>query len=175
MLSPQEAVRALVSARGHLFSGSDDTTVRVWNAQTLQLVKLLDGHNDNVRVLTVDDRFLFSGSWDKTIRVWDMNKDYQCIKVLAGHAEAVLALAAARGFLASGSYDSTVRFWSLESMSCVHKCEGHVEAVRVLTSSGPQADMVFSGSYDGSIGFFHLPQPGGEWPSVPRGQRNAHR
>lgn len=84
----------------------------------------------------------------------------------------MLALAAARGFLASGSYDSTVRFWSLETMSCVHKCEGHVEAVRVLTSSGPQADMVFSGSYDGSIGFFHLPQPGGEWPSVPRGQRN---
>lgn len=78
--SPQEAVRALVSARGHLFSGSDDTTVRVWNASTLQLVKLLDGHNDNVRVLTVDDRFLFSGSWDKTIRVWDMNKDYQCVK-----------------------------------------------------------------------------------------------
>ena len=44
--------------------------------------------------------------------------------------------------------------------------EGHIDAVRVLTSLGPDSDMVFSGSYDGSIGFFHIPRQAEEWPAV---------
>ena len=32
---------------------------------------------------------------------------------------------------------------------CVRKCEGHEDAVRVVAVSG---NMVFSGSYDGTIG-----------------------
>ena len=148
----------------------------MWDATSLKLLKSLEGHEDNVRVLTVDEHHLYSGSWDKTIRVWDL-ATFHCKKVLTGHSEAVLALASARGFLASGSYDTTVRFWNLETFRCAHKCEGHVDAVRVLTSLGPDAEMVFSGSYDGSIGFFHLPSPeaGDTWPQVtsqPRSMRS---
>ena len=45
---------------------------QVWDSKTLQCLKTLEGHEDNVRVLAVGQRYLFSGSWDKTIRVWDL-------------------------------------------------------------------------------------------------------
>lgn len=43
--------------------------LQVWDVGTLQCVKTLEGHDDNVRVLAVSDRYMFSGSWDKSIRV----------------------------------------------------------------------------------------------------------
>lgn len=41
------------------------------------------------------------------------------------------------------------RFWDLATWHCVRKCEGHDDAVRVLSCT---EDKVFSGSYDGSVG-----------------------
>ena len=42
---------------------------QVWDVHTLECFKTLEGHDDNVRVLAVGDRYMFSGSWDKSIRV----------------------------------------------------------------------------------------------------------
>ena len=75
----------------YIFSGSDDNSVRVWDANTFKCVSVFQGHEDNVRVLTADSRYLYSGSWDKTIRVWD-TQSLECVRVLEGHMEAVLAL-----------------------------------------------------------------------------------
>lgn len=167
----REAVRALACfprrqatssnrAMGpYVFSGSDDTHVRVWNAATFECVEVLGGHHDNVRVLTVDDRHLYSGSWDKTIRIWDL-ESFTCKKIVQGHTEAVLALCVMGGHLVSGSYDTTVRIWGVQpetEFECVGVFHAHRDAVRVLTSAGRNATTVFSGSYDGSIGFWRLP------------------
>lgn len=62
------AVRALAASPLRVFSGSDDTTIKVWDSRTLQCLKTLEGHEDNVRVLAVGNKHVFSGSWDKTIR-----------------------------------------------------------------------------------------------------------
>ena len=56
------------------------TRRQVWDSTTLQCKRTLEGHEDNVRVLTVGSRHVFSGSWDKTIRVWDIDT-LECIKV----------------------------------------------------------------------------------------------
>ncbi len=129
--------------------------VQVWDAETLRCLKTLEGHDDNVRVLAVGDRHMYSGSWDKTIRVWSLST-LECVRVLEGHTEAVLALAVSNSamghVLVSGSYDTTVRFWDINSgYRCVRKCDGHDDAVRVLTAAEGR---VFSGSYDGTIGIW---------------------
>jgi WD40 repeat protein len=41
---------------------------QVWDSKTLECLKTLEGHEDNVRVLAVGERYVFSGSWDKSIR-----------------------------------------------------------------------------------------------------------
>jgi len=140
-----------------VLSGSDDSTVRAWDARTLKCLHVCTGHSDNVRVLALDSRFLYSGSWDKTIRCWDLQNNLECVKVIIGHTEAVLALAVMQGHVVSGSYDTTVRFWNANSFSCAGMFEGHEDAVRVLASTGEGATKVYSGSYDGSVGFWSLP------------------
>lgn len=57
-----------------LIGGMADTTVRLWNAETGQVLRSLTGHTGAVRAIAVspDSRTVFSGSADGTMRVWDV-------------------------------------------------------------------------------------------------------
>lgn len=54
--------------------------LQAWDVNTLQCLRTLEGHEDNVRVLAVGRGYLFSGSWDKTVRVWSA-ETLACVKV----------------------------------------------------------------------------------------------
>lgn len=55
---------------------------QVWDSHTLQCLRTLEGHEDNVRVLAVGERFLYSGSWDKSIRCASPSTCCPCRSVL---------------------------------------------------------------------------------------------
>ena len=56
-----------------IVSGSDDNTVRVWDAGSGELRHTLEGHTGLVRTVAIsrDGSQIVSGSDDKTVRVWD--------------------------------------------------------------------------------------------------------
>ena len=62
---------ALPPARsgGHMFSGSYDKTVRVWDVDNLTCLATLQGHSGAVRALAASPTLVFSGSDDTTIKV----------------------------------------------------------------------------------------------------------
>ena len=74
----------------YIVSGSDDQTIKIWDASDGTCVKTLTGHTIGVlSVSTFTDAktdivFIISGSWDKTIKVWDVS-DGTCVKTLTGH------------------------------------------------------------------------------------------
>ena len=57
-----------------LFSGSQDTTIKVWDLEINREAITLRGHSGPVSSLALsgDGKRLFSGSYDKTIKVWDL-------------------------------------------------------------------------------------------------------
>ncbi|CAF1000973.1 unnamed protein product [Brachionus calyciflorus] len=56
---------------GNLESGSDDTTIKIWNTNYGSVIKTLNGHSEWVECLAVlPDGNLTSGSDDITIKIW---------------------------------------------------------------------------------------------------------
>jgi WD40 repeat protein len=56
-----------------LASGSDDNTIKLWDAQTRQELAALKGHAGSVYsvVFSPDGETLASGSKDKTVKLWE--------------------------------------------------------------------------------------------------------
>jgi WD40 repeat protein len=89
-------VRAVaISADGtHIVSGSDDSTVRVWEMESGRVAAMLQGHSDRVNAVAIsaDGTRIVSGSYDSTVRVWEMESGRE-VATLQGHSGPVLAVA----------------------------------------------------------------------------------
>jgi WD40 repeat protein len=77
-----------------LASGSDDHTVRLWDASTGKCLQTLEGHGGSVNSVSFspDGRQLASGSRDYTMRLWDASTE-KCLQTLEGHGGSVNSVA----------------------------------------------------------------------------------
>ena len=67
-----------------IVTGSDDHTLRLWDATTGAQLAVLSGHMDEVNWVTFshDGKLIFSASGDRTVRTWPVNVDdlYQRVR-----------------------------------------------------------------------------------------------
>lgn len=89
-----------------------DSRIHLINQNDGALVRILEGHREQVRSLVVlPDGRLASGSQDCTICLWDTSTP-RPIAILKGHQSFVTSLVVlGNGCLASGSSDATIRLW----------------------------------------------------------------
>jgi WD40 repeat protein len=73
--------------------GSHDQTVRLWDVQTHQCLRVLRGHKDAVRAIAfdADDQRLASGNCDRTTRLWDVQIG-EGLRVLPAHTGGIFTL-----------------------------------------------------------------------------------
>ena len=97
-------------------SGSDDRTVRLWDAKSGAAIGApLKGHEGRVWsvAFSPDGRLIASGSDDRTVRLWDAKSGAAIGAPLKGHEGWVWSVAFSPDgrLIASGSGDGTVRRW----------------------------------------------------------------
>jgi Tol biopolymer transport system component len=97
-----------------LASGSDDTSIILWDLAMKHEIVTLTGHTSNVYCLAFspDGRTLASGGNDGTVRLWNLVLHEQ-VAVLEGHGSGVwdVAFSPDGHTLASSSFDSTIKLW----------------------------------------------------------------
>jgi len=98
-------------------SGSNDKTVRVWDAERgVQIGSPLGGHTDYVTsvAFSPDGIRIVSGSIDMTVRVWDAERGMQIGSLLQSHTNYVRSVAFSPDGtrIVSNSDDVIVRVWN---------------------------------------------------------------
>ncbi|UCH94417.1 MAG: hypothetical protein JSV88_29675 [Candidatus Aminicenantes bacterium] len=134
-------------------SGSKDSIIRVWDADTGKEIQAFKGHLDIITsiIFSPDWEYLLSGSSDNTIRLWKTfyGKELRCIK---GHKGDVTCL---KYFpdgmrVVSSSKDHTIKIWDVDEKLELFALEGHQAPVYSISIS-PDGNRIISGSGDRSI------------------------
>lgn len=105
-----------------LLSGSEDTTLRLWDVETGRVNKILTGHSGTINAcaFSCDGRFIVSASDDATLKIWNTESG-MVIATLAGHTKPVRSCVFSPDGkrIVSSSVDGTVKGWDLKSGTIV--------------------------------------------------------
>lgn len=169
-----EQVHAIaVSPQGNfIVSGSDDKTIKIWQAIVgedgrpgVRPIRTLSGHTDYVRAVAIspDGQVLASGSNDKTIRLWMLGSGQSGLAqgtpliALNGHSNWVRSVAFSPNgqLLASCGDDTTINIWYLRTGQLLNVLSGHTDYIRCLAFS-PDGQTLATGSDDKTIDIWNL-------------------
>ena len=148
-----------LSRDGHtLFTGSWDTTIKVWDLSTGNLFRTLEGKHGYVWAVAVNSsgQTLVSGHAHGFIQIWKPSTG-ELVRTIRGHKGSVYSLAISPDnlVLVSGSHDTTIKVWYLLTGRLHHTLKGHTDAVRCVSISA-DGQLLVSGGYDKTIKVWDL-------------------
>lgn len=119
--------------------GYDSGEIRLWSAKTAEVgcISQLEGHEDYITCLIMEEHILYSSSADGDIRKWDMQTS-QCLLIFRPPAEngecrsTIIKIVSVGEFLFSASYDKTARCWDTENGELVKTFKGHKNSLSSL-------------------------------------------
>jgi WD40 repeat protein len=144
-------------------SGSDDATIRLWDAQTGEAKLSGKPSEGNHWIVTSvafspDGSTIASGWWDRTIRLWDTATGEAKLggKPIPEHAGGVWSVAFSPdgSTIVSGSNDNTIRLWDATTGAAKNRgrpLEGHTDDVTCVAFSPDDGSTIASASSDHTI------------------------
>jgi WD40 repeat protein len=106
-----ERLIALLFAKSNLLlSGSLDYTIRAWNIDDYQCVKIIQHHRSAAMLLLLPNGYFAARSYEK-VKIYDLN-GYNCVNTLAGHDDYVSCMLFVKGNrIVTSSIDETTIIW----------------------------------------------------------------
>lgn len=151
----ENAVQAVAFSKHgpYLASGSADRTVKLWNLNTLDLVRTYTRHPDFVTAVTIspDGSLVAAATLNGDIRIWSATSQRN-YRRLRGHKDNVTSVAFSPDgtVLASASADGTVRLWDVERSRTLKTLASHPGTVTSVDFA-PDGSRLISAGDDGKI------------------------
>ncbi len=139
----------------YAISGSNDhdCSMKVWDIDTGECVRMLQRHFDIVNsvCVTFDCQYVVSSSHDNTVKIWSFLSG-DLVRTLEGHSDPVTSVCITpdNQFIVSGSDDGTARIWSIQNGVCVRVLIGHRDCVNGVAVT-PDGSHVITCSGDSTI------------------------
>jgi WD40 repeat protein/energy-coupling factor transporter ATP-binding protein EcfA2 len=156
--SHQQQVNGIDMSRDNQYiaTGSYDKTVRLWNFETGQLIKVLSGHSKAVNCVKFapDSQTLLTASADQTAKLWDL--EGKILVDIKGHADNVYSgdFSETGDYLVTASQDKTAKIWDKKG-KLIYTLTGHTEGVNSAYFS-PDGQSVITASQDKSARIWPL-------------------
>ena len=133
-----------------ILTGSDDTTAKLWNAQSGALIRTLSGHAANVTAVAFspDGRYALTASWDQTAILWDVSTGMQ-VRAFTGAGTTLYSVAFAPDgkTILTGGEDTVARLWDVASGDHLRIFAGHAYQVNGVAFA-PDGKTILTGSGD---------------------------
>jgi len=146
------AIGALAFSRDGRFvlSGSNDKTVKLWDAATGREVRSFVGHRGTVGAVAFspDGRSVLSGSDDHAMKLWDVFTGAE-LRSFSGHRGSVdsVVFSSDGRFALSGSWDKTLKLWDVAAGKQLRSFDGHRDVIQAVALS-PDRRFALSGGDD---------------------------
>ena len=149
--------RYLLSSSGLSIRPSieEEFVLRLWDAETGELVRTFEGHGESVMSVAVspDGRFAMTPSFDGTVRVWDLESG-DAVHVLAGHTNMVVGTAISGNgrWGASSDWGGMIIIWDILTGEPIWSLpEAHGEGNRVMGIDFSPDSQTLVSSGDGGV------------------------
>lgn len=126
-----------------LVSSSYDQSVRLWDVDSGQELKIFEKHTDWVKTVAIsnDGEIIASGSLDHTAKVWDSKTGQEICSFSEESIVQTVSISPNKQLLFTGTEAGIARLWSLETKKQLLSLGEHMTAV--LTSSfSPNGNLV---------------------------------
>lgn len=143
----------------HIFSGSQDKSVRYWDVSGGEQVALLTGHTDYVKTgmfNPASPNIIVTGGYDHTIHVWDVRSGSRVCKMNQGvPVESLTVLPDGATVIASGT--NSFKVWDLTSGGkLTHTQSNHQKTITSVTYD-PIHNRIITGGLDHLVKVYDLP------------------
>lgn len=135
-----------------ILSGSDDSTIRLWNAETGRLVHCFRGHTNRVKCVAFspDGQRILSAGEDGSLRLWSVETRKPIHVFEHAHERSITSVAFSPDgrYALTGSDDRTIRLWDLLQLTEVRRFDLEPAAPMRSVAISPDGTRALTGGAD---------------------------